>query len=104
MIDAFSRVSFFVGAANTVMLVAMFYVTTAGPWLVERLPWLTLPVFMALAVFAIVVAMVLAYVFLLPSAMSFFNLHFYKHNNPIRRDLDRIKEKLGIEDDDDTAD
>lgn len=99
IIDAFNRVAFFITAINTIMIIAMFYGMTAGPWLVERLPWLTFPVFMSLAVFGIIVAMVLAYMFLLPSSMSFFNKHFYKHKNPMKRDLDLIKKKLGITDD-----
>lgn len=99
LIDAYSRVSFFVSAVNTLMIIAMFYGMTAGPWLVARIPWLTFPVFMSLAVVGIVVAMVIAYAVLLPSSMSFFNEQFYKHNNPMKRDLDRIKERLGITDD-----
>jgi len=40
------------------------------------------------------VAMILEYMFILPSQIAFLNWQVYTHNNPIRRDLEEIKKEL----------
>lgn len=68
------------------------------------IPWMTLPIFLFIAVFLIVCIAVFHYVFVQAAVIAFQNEQAYKHVNPVASDLEKlladskkIKEKLGIE-------
>ena len=59
-------------------------------------PWLSFQLFMAGIVVIGLIILVMFFKFVYPSYYKFLNEQSYKHNNPIKKDLDKIKEKLGI--------
>jgi hypothetical protein len=70
--------------------------TVIMPWLKPVLPWLTLPVFFGFCFIGCLLLMGLMYKFVYKSYFAFRNNQEYKTDSPIRRDLEQIKEKLGI--------
>jgi len=50
------------------------------------------------------VAGILVFIFGMPSYFGAFNEQFYKHNNPMRKDIEKIMAKLGIEKEEDKDD
>jgi len=74
------------------------------PSIVGIIPWMSFGVFIGILVGIVLVVMFLEYKFMMPSHIAFLNEQKYKHESPIRLDLEeilrRIKEmerKLGIE-------
>jgi len=93
--DIFTRALFYVTAINFLLLAATAYHTTLRDALLERqLAWMTFPVFIGLLLVLILVLMVVEYKLILPSTMAYLNAQVYKHENPIRRQLNRIEETL----------
>ena|ERR1035437_3359125 len=71
--------------------------TVINPWMKPVMPWMTLPLFFGIAFIGCLVAMGLMYKFVYRSYFAFRNNQEYKTDSPIRRDLEMIKKKLGIE-------
>lgn len=79
---------------NAFLLSATAYNTTLRDWLPSWLHfWLFLVILMAFQL----IIMFLHYKFIYPSIVAFGNEQAWKHDNPIRRDLDKIKKKLEID-------
>jgi len=74
------------------------------PSIVGIIPWMSFGVFIGILVGLVLVTMFLEYKFMMPSHIAFLNKQVYKHESPVRKDLrevlkrlERIEEKLGIE-------
>ena len=80
---------------------AMTFYAVASVYILEILPWFSLPVFIVLLVVGVIVLLFVFYKFIYPSYYAFINRQSYIHNNPIRKDLAKIKAHLGIKDEDD---
>jgi hypothetical protein len=89
-IPLFSVIAYGMSAA-TLYTVANYYIK-------QVIPWFSLPVFIVLIVITGALLLWLNYKYLYPSYYTFVNKQTYEHNNPIRRDLKQIKDKLGIKD------
>ena len=92
--DLFTRVVFYVTALNFVLLAATAYHTTLRETIQSQLPWLTFPVFLGVLVVLVLISMVIEYKIVLPSTIAYLNEQGYKHQNPIRAQLDRIEKML----------
>lgn len=65
-------------------------------WIREHISWLHLPMFIVFIIIGCLLLMLVNYVFIYPSYYEFLNKQTYKHNNPVIKDLELIKAKLGI--------
>jgi len=94
--ELLSRVTFYVSILNFLMLAVTAYHTTIRYFL--PLPFWVLPlpfwVFFATLAVIVVVAMIFEYTIVLPSQIAFLNWQVYTHDNPVRKDLERIMAKL----------
>ena len=76
---------------NYIMITVTFWVT-AGPLVKGYIPWITLPIFVAIAItFFFCVIIPLDYKFVLPARIAFQVRQSYKHKNPAVADLQEIK-------------
>ena len=101
--------SYYISFINSGFMACMFWYTTAGPSIRPYAPWIQFWMFGLLMISVVISVMVLDYVFIYPSRQGYLNQQAYKHVNPVAYDLqklkidiDRIKEKLGIEDEPNT--
>jgi uncharacterized membrane protein len=78
---------------------AVTFYTVAREHIINVLPWFSLGVFIIVLVVGVVVMLMIFYVFIYRSYYTFLNRQTYEHNNPIRKDLEMIKKRLGIKDD-----
>jgi hypothetical protein len=93
-------------ALNMVMSVFILWQTTVAGWASVNLPWLTLPVFLVIALLGVVGAMVFHWVIVERGRNTAATRQAYLTSNPAVRDLQAILQnqaaimkKLGIEDD-----
>jgi hypothetical protein len=85
------------GAGSYTMSAITMY-TVLMPYFKDKIPWMTLPLFIGICLMACGIMLFCFYKFVYPSYMSFQNKQEYSHNNLIRQDLDKIKKALKIED------
>jgi hypothetical protein len=76
---------------------AITFYAVVNEYLHKIVPWLSLPLFIGLLMVGGLVLLLLFYKFIYPSYYAFLNKQTYIHENPMQRDLDLIKKKLGIE-------
>lgn len=87
--NLFTRSTFYISILNFAMLAATSYVVVVKEFV--NVPfWVFLLVISGL----VLIAMVFEYVVMLPSETAFLNWQSYEHENPIRTDLEEIKEEL----------
>ncbi len=82
--------------AYTMSAITMY--TVLLPYLKPIAPWLSAPVFFGACALLCVLLVFLFYKFVYPSYMTFQNKQEYSHNSLLAKDLQKIKEKLGIND------
>jgi hypothetical protein len=82
------------GIMNLFLIAVTAYNTTLAGWMIEHGVDLGGWLFLGILVGILVVASVLLYKFGLPSVFSFWNDQFYRHDNPMRKDLVDIKKLL----------
>lgn len=87
--NLFSRTSFYISIFNFCMLCGVSYQV-----IVKQYFSIPLWIFIGCAMFMIFLTMVFEYTIMMPSEISFMNIETYKHNNPIKRDLEEIKKDL----------
>jgi len=87
--NLFSRTAFYISIFNFCMLCGVSYQIVIKEYFSIPL-W----IFIICALFMVVIAMVFEYTIMMPSEIAFTNEEVYKHNNPIRRDLEEIKKDL----------
>lgn len=93
-----SQAAVFITVVNFFMLAGTFFVTAAAPFLLEKGVVIPFWLFLAVLVVPVAIAGALLFKFAVPSFFSAFNDQFYKHGSLLKRDIDRIKERLRIED------
>ena len=76
---------------------AMTFYAVANVNIHRLFPWMNLTLFIVSLVAMMLIALVLFYMFVYKSYYSFLNKQTYIHNNPMQKDLELIKKKLGIE-------
>jgi hypothetical protein len=77
------------------------------PYLHKFAPWLSFPIFLVFMVLGVLMMMFLFYVLVYAGWQAFQNSQVYKHDNPLKKDLEKslkqqekIMRHMGIEDDD----
>ncbi len=107
MKEVLAHTLFWVSMINFVLIAATFYNTTFYPVIKDKLPNFSFILFLGALSVVVLIAMFVEYKFIIPSVLAFRNKQEYKHQNLIRRDLEKIKLKLGIpleDDDEDNSD
>lgn len=87
--ELFSRVMFYAGIINFILIVVTAYHTS-----IKDITPIPFWVFFLTLIIGLFIAMVFEYVVILPSSISFSNRQSYKHDNPIREDMNKILKKL----------
>lgn len=94
---------FYVSIANTLMLSLTFWYTSGSIIAAKYAPWLTMWMFLSVSIVLLAIVMILDYKLMYPSRQGFISTQAYIHANPavtdlkeIKKDLGKIKEKLGI--------
>jgi hypothetical protein len=87
--DILGRAMFYIGIINFILIMVTAYHTSIKDMM--PIPFWTF--FLVLSVLLFVV-MIFEYVVMLPSSVVFSNRQSYKHENPMRDDMNKILEKL----------
>lgn len=97
--------SYYTSYINYIFMGTMFWYTTLAPIMRPYLPWIQFWMFVLLMISVIITFMIVDYKFIYPSRQGYLNRQAYKHVNPvaydlqdIKADIQKIKQKLGIED------
>lgn len=90
--DIYGRVAFYISAVNSVMIFGVFYATVIIP--TPALRWITLPIFVMIILATAFVAAIIVWKIIIPQMIAYGNYQEYKHDNPIRRDIEEIKQLL----------
>lgn len=93
-IDTFQRSLLFVTIINFTMLAATFYNTTGASFIIKIFPWFNFYIFMAFLIIVVFIAMIFVYVFITPSSMAYASNQSYVHDNPLKKQMDRIEKTL----------
>lgn len=86
-----SQVSILIAVVNLLLIAVTAYNTTLFPWL--KIHGLSLPfwLFLTMLFVFMLISSLFLYKFAVPSFFSAFNDQFYKHDNPMRKDIDELK-------------
>jgi cellulose synthase/poly-beta-1,6-N-acetylglucosamine synthase-like glycosyltransferase len=85
----FSSVTFYIGLMNFVLLLVTAYNTTLKFYL--PIPfWL----FFIITIICLLIAMLIEYIWIMPSGIMFANRQSWEHDNPIRREFEKLNERL----------
>lgn len=87
--ELFSRVMFYAGIINFILIVVTAYHTS-----IKDITTIPFWAFFLTLIIGLFIAMVFEYIIVLPSSISFSNRQSYKHDNPIREDMNKILKKL----------
>lgn len=98
ILDTLNRMAFFVSIGNTLLIAVTFYNTGGIKMIQQYLAWFNLWWFVLLVLVLLVASMAFTYFVITPSYFNFYSTQFYKHDSPIKRDLELIKKKLNIND------
>lgn len=90
--DIYGRGSFYIGFVNTVMMFGVFFATVIIP--TPALNWISLPMFFLIVLIAGITAAFIIWKILIPQMIAYGNYQGYRHDNPIRKDLEEIKQLL----------
>lgn len=83
------RTTFYISIINFFLLIVTAYYTTLRHFIPIPFIW-----FMFFALLLVVLAMVVEYVVILPSSIIFNNIQMYKHNNPLKDDIQTVLKRL----------
>lgn len=89
-----SQLAIFVSMINLLLIAATAYNTTLSGWFIEKGIDIGFWHFVFIIVGLLGVAFILLYKFALPSFFEFWNDQFYRHDNPLVRDVEEIKKML----------
>jgi BMFP domain-containing protein YqiC len=89
--DVLSRAMFYISIINFILIMVTAYHTSIKD--IIPIPFWTFFIVLSTLLF---VVMIFEYVIMLPSSVVFSNRQSYKHENPMRDDMNRILEKLDI--------
>jgi len=84
----------YVAMVQMVLIAAMAYSTTVQPWAAEYLGWnITFWQYCTILIIILGIGMVLEFTFGIPAFLVTTNEQWYKHGNPVKTNLDAVKEK-----------
>ena len=89
-----AQLSILIAMLNLLLLIATAYNTTLREWFEQYGIPLNFLAFMGLIALLLLVAAVLVYKFALPSYFSAVNDQIYKHDNPIRKDIEQVQKSI----------
>jgi len=89
-----TRLSFYVTMLNLFLLLATAYATTFFPWMKEHGFVVPFWVFLLVILLLLVLTLLFIYKITLPAFFSSWNEQFYKHNNPMRADIQALQSKV----------
>lgn len=92
--QAAGQVAIFVGVMNLFLITATAYNTTLKEWLIQQGIDIGFWVFALVILGLILAAFMVMWKFALPSYYSSINEQLYRHDNPIRKDLEELKKIL----------
>lgn len=88
--NALGNVAVFITIYNMILLTPIAYVTWLSPWLIGlgiKLPFWQFLLFIAICGCIVILV---AYKLLTPSSFVFWSSQFWKHENPMKKQLDKI--------------
>jgi len=94
--DIYGRVAFYISAVNTIMIFGVFYATVIKP--TPAFNWITLPLFVLIVLIAVLIVAIIVWKIIIPQLIAYGNYQGYRHGNPIRKDLEEIKQLLKDQD------
>lgn len=83
-----------VSMVNFAMIGIVAYNTTLREYILEYMPWMTMFIFMGFLALCVFLAMIIEWKFIIPSTWAFRNAQQYEHQYPIKKDMERLSEKL----------
>ena len=89
-----SQLSILVSIISLFLVSVTAYTTTLSGWLSEYGISIGMFGFVAIIMCLLVVAFILLYKFALPSFFSYWNDQFYRHDNPMRKEIEEMGKKL----------
>lgn len=106
ILETYQRSGIVVSGVQFLVVIIIFYTTSAKPIIVQHIPWLSFPLYMLVIITGIIILMALVRVWVIPSAYTFLVQQMWHNNNPMRTKLEEmeknqiiIMKKLGIADD-----
>jgi len=104
ILETYQRSGIFVSAVQFLVIIIIFYTTSAQPFIEKYIPWLSFALYMLFIVVGILILMMLVKLLVIPSSYTFLNQQMWVNNNPMRSKLEvleanqkKIMERLGIE-------
>ena len=91
--DIYARVAFYISVVNTIMIFGVFYATVILP--TPALDWISLPLFVLIVFIGVLAAAIIVWKIIIPHSIAYSNYQGYRHDSPIRKDLEEIKQLLG---------
>jgi len=89
-----SQLSILVSIVSLFLVSITAYTTTLAGWLEDYGISIGMFGFVAIIMCLLVVAFILLYKFALPSFFSYWNDQFYRHDNPMRKEIEEMGRKL----------
>jgi len=89
--------AFYITILNFIQIAIVAYWTTLREFILQAAPWFTLPIYFLFLIVLAALGMVFEYKVMYPSWYAFRNKQEYEHQSPIKKDLEKIKKQLGIE-------
>jgi small-conductance mechanosensitive channel len=87
--ELLGRTIFYVSIINFLLLMVTAYYTTLRNFI--PIPFWT---FFLILIAIVIVALILEYTIILPSSIAFMNIQAYKHENPLRDDVQEILRRM----------
>jgi hypothetical protein len=92
------RMSTYQQAASLTMVSLMFWDSPVMLGVRNMFPWLELWSFIVIAICGLLTILIWEYAFVMPGSYAFSTRQFLTHENKMARDIEAIKKKLGIKD------
>ena len=89
-----SNTSMYITLFNMALLVPMAYVTWVAPWFLEREIVFPFGIFIGVIFFGGMSILLIEYKLLTPSGFSFWNDQWWRHNNPIKKKMNKMDRRL----------
>ena len=92
--DILTMVIFYMSMISFSLIVITAYNTGLRDWLLIYFPWMKIYIFFGVFLLIALFAMIIEYKFVYPSFYAFRSQQEYKHQSPLRKDLNKCLEKL----------
>lgn len=95
-LDTYGRAAMVINGLQFIVVLVIFYTTSAKPYIIQYAPWFTFTHYLLLVFFALVLLIVLTRLFVVPSAYTFTNQQVWENTNPMRDKLEEIEKTQTI--------